>query len=124
MIDLAQHYDQGPVQIGEIAKRQNISVKYLEQLVIPLKKANFIESVRGPKGGHMLAIPPDKITIAQIVGVLEGGIDLSNCVENADSCDRAHNCLTRGIWEEASKAITDKLDAITLAQVVAGERKT
>ena len=53
MLDLAKCYDEGPVRIGEIAKRQGISVKYLEQLIIPLKKANFIRSVRGPKGGHM-----------------------------------------------------------------------
>jgi len=63
MLDLAQHYDEGPIQMNEISKRQNISVKYLEQLIIPLKKANFIKSVRGPKGGHMLARPPEEIAI-------------------------------------------------------------
>ena len=59
MLDLAQHYDKGPVQIGEIARRLDVSVKYLEQLIIPLKKANFITSVRGPKGGHMLYVSPE-----------------------------------------------------------------
>ena len=117
MVDLAQHYDEGPVQMGDIAKRQGISVKYLEQLIIPLKKSNFIKSVRGPKGGHMLAKPPEKIALGEIVGVLEGGIDLSDCIENPDECKRSRSCLTRGVWEEASKALYDKLDSITLAKI-------
>ena len=80
MLDLAQRYNRGPVQIGQIAKRQDISVKYLEQLVIPLKKAKFIESVRGPKGGHMLAKGPREITVGQVVEVLEGDMHLSVCL--------------------------------------------
>jgi len=118
MVDLAQHYNEGPVQAGEIAKRQDISLKYLEQLLIPLKKANFIKSVRGPKGGHMLSHSPEKITIGQIVEVLEGGIDLSDCVEDADACARSSDCLTRGIWESATKVMHDKLNSITLSDVV------
>ena len=65
MLDLAQHYDEGPVQISNIAKRQDISVKYLEQLIIPLKKVNFIKSFRGPKGGHMLTKSPEEITVGE-----------------------------------------------------------
>ncbi len=118
MLDLAQHYKEGPVQIGEIAKRQEVSVKYLEQLIIPLKKANFIKSIRGPKGGHMLAKSPKEITVGQIVKVLEGGIDLSNCIEDADVCERSSDCLTRGIWEEATKAMYDKLNSIPLSKAI------
>ena len=90
MLDLAQHYNEGPVQIGQIAQRQDISVKYLEQLVIPLKKASFIKSVRGPKGGHMLAKGPDEITVGQIVDVLEGGMQLSVCLGDAEICERRY----------------------------------
>jgi Rrf2 family protein len=118
MLDLAQHYKEGPVQIGEIAKRQEVSVKYLEQLIIPLKKANLIKSIRGPKGGHMLAKSPIEITVGQIVKVLEGGIDLSNCIEDADVCERSSDCLTRGIWEEATKAMYDKLNSIPLSKAI------
>lgn len=118
MLDLAQHYKEGPVQIGEIAKRQEVSVKYLEQLIIPLKKANLIKSIRGPKGGHMLAKSPKEITVGQIVKVLEGGIDLSNCIEDADVCERSSDCLTRGIWEEATKAMYDKLNSIPLSKAI------
>ncbi|MDX2445939.1 MAG: Rrf2 family transcriptional regulator [Desulfobacterales bacterium] len=118
MLDLAQHYDEGPVQIRNVSKRENISVKYLEQLIIPLKKANFIKSVRGPKGGHMLAKPPEAITVGEIVRVLEGGINLSSCIENPEVCDRTRECLTRGLWEEATKAMYEKLNSATLSKMI------
>ncbi len=118
MVDLAQHYKKGPVQIGDIAKRQNISVKYLEQLIIPLKKTDLIISVRGPKGGHLLAKAPEKIRVGEIVKVLEGGIDLADCIEKPEECGRSGRCETRGVWEEASKAMYDKLNSITLARII------
>ncbi len=118
MLDLAQHQGEGPVQIGEIAKRQDISVKYLEQLIIPLKKANYINSIRGPRGGHMLAIPPEKITVGEIVNILEGGIDLTDCIGNPEICPRAEHCITRDIWAETTDAIYDKLNSITLAKMI------
>lgn len=118
MLDLAQHQGQGPVQIGDIAKRQDISVKYLEQLIIPLKKAKYITSVRGPRGGHMLAVSPEKITVGEIVKILEGGIDLTDCIANPDLCPRSVHCVTRDIWAEATQAMYDKLNAITLSKMI------
>ena len=118
MLDLAQHYEEGPVQIGNIAKRQDISVKYLEQLIIPLKKAELIISFRGPKGGHMLARSPEEITVGEIVDLLEGGIDLAGCVERPEDCSRSNRCLTRGVWKEATEAMFDKLNAVTLSKMV------
>lgn len=118
VLDMAQHGEDGPVQIGSIAKRQDISVKYLEQLIIPLKKANYIESVRGPKGGHMLSKSPEEITVGEIVELLEGGINLANCIGNPDVCERHEGCLTRAIWEEATEAIHDRLNAITLSEMI------
>jgi len=124
MVDLAQHYDKGPVQTGDIARRQDISVKYLEQLIIPLKKADYIRSVRGPKGGHMLARPPDKVTVGEIVKILEGGIDLSGCIENPDACEKVESCLTRGVWEEATRAMYEKLNAMTLSKMIENSRNS
>lgn len=118
MLDLAQYDDGGPVHIGDISKRQGISLKYLEQLIIPLKKSGYIRSVRGPKGGHMLAKPPGDITIGEIVRILEGGISLSDCIENPDVCDRSDTCVTRDIWEVATAAMCDKLDSITLSDLL------
>jgi Rrf2 family iron-sulfur cluster assembly transcriptional regulator len=118
MLDLAQHSDEAPIQISDIARRQNISVKYLEQLIIPLKKANFIKSVRGPKGGHMLAKSPEKITIGQIVKVLEGETNLTRCIENPGVCRRAKDCPTRDIWGKATRAMYNELDSVTLSEML------
>jgi Rrf2 family transcriptional regulator, iron-sulfur cluster assembly transcription factor len=118
LLDMAQHYNQGPIQLGDIAKRQDISVKYLEQIIIPLKKAHLVESVRGPKGGHILAKPPQEINLGEIVALLEESGSLAECSENAAICRRADSCPTRSIWKEASQAMFDKLKSITLADLV------
>ena len=118
MLDMAQHYNKGPIQLGDIAKRQDVSVKYLEQIIIPLKRAHYIESVRGPKGGHILTKPPEEITVGEIVALLEDSSCLVECCEDTTVCDRADLCPTRGLWKEASEAMFDRLAAITLADLV------
>jgi Rrf2 family iron-sulfur cluster assembly transcriptional regulator len=118
MVDMAQHFNEGPIQLGDIAKRQDVSVKYLEQIIIPLKKAHYIESVRGPKGGHFLTKPPEEITLGEIVALLEDGANLVECTEDPTICGRADICPTRLIWKEASEAMFDRLQAITLADLV------
>jgi Rrf2 family iron-sulfur cluster assembly transcriptional regulator len=118
MLDMAQHYKEGPIQLGDIAKRQDVSVKYLEQIIIPLKKARYIKSVRGPKGGHSLTKPPEKITVAEIVALLEAGTNLVDCTEDSTVCERASSCPTRLIWQEASEAMFERLQSITLADLV------
>jgi Rrf2 family iron-sulfur cluster assembly transcriptional regulator len=123
MLDLAQHCADGPVQIGEIAKRQGISVKYLEQLIIMLKKADFIRSVRGPKGGHVLAKEPQEITVGEIVIALEGEISLSRCIENPEICDRSEACPTRDVWEIATRAMYNELRSFTLWDMIERARR-
>jgi Rrf2 family transcriptional regulator, iron-sulfur cluster assembly transcription factor len=118
LLDMAQHYNQGPVQLGDIAKRQNISVKYLEQIIIPLKKAHYVQSVRGPKGGHVLTRPPAEITVGEIVALLEEGDSLVECAERSSICERSSTCPTRLIWQEAAQAMFDKLNTITLADLL------
>ncbi len=118
MLDMAQHYQKGPLHLAEVAQRQGISVKYLEQIIIPLKKAHYIKSVRGPKGGHLLAKPPEKITVGEIVSLLEESAQLVDCVGQADVCQRSTGCTTRLIWQEAAQAMFDKLNTISLADLV------
>lgn len=118
LLDMAQHYNQGPTQLGDIARRQDISVKYLEQIIIPLKKAHFIKTVRGPKGGYLLTRPPEEITVAEIVALLEDGAGLVECTERAELCGRADTCPTRLIWKEATQAMFNTLKSITLADLV------
>jgi Rrf2 family transcriptional regulator, iron-sulfur cluster assembly transcription factor len=118
MLDMAQRYDDGPIHLANIAKRQGISVKYLEQIIIPLKKAKYILSMRGPKGGHRLARPPEEITVGEIVALLEEGTSLADCSDRDEVCERSSTCLTRRLWKEAAQAMFDKLHAITLADVL------
>ena len=118
MVELAQHYKKGPIPISEISKRQEISGKYLEQLIIPLKKAKYIKSVRGPKGGHMLAKSPKKITIGEIVKLLEGTVDLTGCIENPKKCNRSKSCLIRSIWVKGAEAMFDELNSTLLSEVI------
>ena len=118
MLELAEHYHQGPLHLSTIALQQGISVKYLEQIIIPLKKAKYIQSVRGPKGGHSLAKPPAEITIGEIVALLEDGASLAECSDNPMVCERSSICSTRYLWQVAAQAMFDKLHSITLADVL------
>ena len=118
ILDMAQHYGGRPIQLSEIAKRQGISLKYLEQIIRPLKKAEYIESFRGSKGGHKLTKAPDTITVGEIVALLEGGESLTQCSRDPEACDRMDECLTRYLWKEASRAMFDHLNNITFAELI------
>ena len=122
MLDLAARHDQGPTPLREIAKRQDLSVKYLEQLIIPLKAAGYIRSVRGARGGYTLARKPDKINVGQIIKVLEGGLSLVDCVEDPKLCEREKNCPTRDIWLRMSERLMEELSSLTLSDVLDGKK--
>ncbi len=117
MVELAINYNKGPIQIGQIASKQNLPVKYLEQLIIPLKQAGLIKSIRGPRGGHMLAKSPDKITIWDLVTILDGEDTMTPCVGNPKLCKRSDICPTRDVWNMVTKAVKQKLKSITLSDL-------
>ena len=118
VIDIAINGTAKPVSITEISKRQNISLKYLEKLTRKLKKAGIIVSQRGPFGGHMLAKPPEDITIGDLVRTLEDTTAITDCAENdsklCGECTRAGECISQWVWIEASKAMFSLLDRITI----------
>ena len=118
MIDIARNSNEGPVRINDIANRQEISVKYLEQLIIPLKKAVYIKSVRGPKGGHLLGKAKEEITVGGIVRVLEKDTGLVPCVESSDTCHMSDACITRKLWLKATEAVYEILDSVTLLDLI------
>ena len=120
LVDLARNSDQGPIQIGEISKRQEISVKYLEQLIRPLKKAKLVTSVRGPKGGHLLREKPENITLGQIVRLFEGQTDLVECVSFPEKCAMSDDCQVRLAWRDATRVLYEKLDSTTIANLLNG----
>ena len=115
MLDLARHFDQGPVHLKDVANREGISVKYLEQLIIPLKKNGLVTSVQGPKGGHILARPPESISFAEIIKSLETSASLVECVDSPQSCSRSEECPTRDIWQQVKQAMYRELENLTLA---------
>ena len=118
LVDLARHHDQGPVQIGEISKRQDISVKYLEQLIRPLKQASMVTSVRGPKGGHLLAKKPEDISLGEIVRLFEGQSELVECISKPDQCHMSDDCQVRLAWMEATRVLYEKLDSTTISDLI------
>jgi Rrf2 family protein len=120
LVDLARHTDQGPVHIGEISKRQDISVKYLEQLIRPLKQASMVTSVRGPKGGHLLAKKPEEISLGQIVRLFEGQSELVECISKPELCKMSDDCQVRLAWKDATRVLYEKLDSTSIADLLDG----
>ena len=120
LVDLARNKDKGPVQIGEISKRQDISVKYLEQLIRPLKQANLVSSVRGPKGGHLLAEKPENISLGQVVRLFEGQSDLVECVSSPEKCPMSDDCQVRLAWRDATEVLYNKLDSTSISDLMNG----
>ncbi len=118
MLDLAQNYAKGPIRLSSIAGREGLSLKYLEQLIIPLKKNGLIKSFRGPKGGHMLARPPEEISVGEIVKALEENTSLTACIDNPEVCDRTEFCQTRNVWAIATIAMFKKLNSISLTDII------
>ena len=123
LLDIALHSGERPVRIQDIAKRRNISVKYLEQLIRALKKAGFINSKRGPRGGHVLAVPPEEIRVGDVVRALESRPELTECVGNPDACLIAADCVTRQIWARATESLFRELDAIRISDMMAQAQK-
>ena len=105
MLELAKNYGKGPVSMNDISKNQNIPIKYLEQLILPLKRARLIKSVRGPKGGHMLANPPGEINLWVILNLLESKFMFTECVSNEYACENSNDCLIRPVWEKAYEIV-------------------
>ena len=118
MVDLASHYAEGPVPLAAIAKRQDLSAKYLEQLIILLKGAGLIRSARGRRGGYMLARKPEKISVGEVVEVLEGRLAAVDCVMDPAICPRSPECLTRDIWAKMTEAIKQQLYSMNLKDIM------
>ena len=118
MLDLALHYGEGPVPLKDVAKRQQISEKYLWNFIGPLKTAGLINSVRGSRGGYTLAKPPAEINLKEVVHTIEGSLCLVDCVDDPSVCERFRTCVTRDIWVEASDKLRNVLEAVTLRDMI------
>jgi Rrf2 family transcriptional regulator, cysteine metabolism repressor len=114
MFDLALQAGDGPVTLKDIAARQEISEKYLSNLIPLLKNAGFVHSVRGSQGGYTLARPPRDITLKDILVALEGPMCLVECTEKPLLCQRSEECLMRDVWSEVTGKMLDALESFTL----------
>lgn len=124
LLDLAQNSDKGFISLKEISERQNISKKYLEQIVPVLHRSNILITGRGYQGGYKLSKSPDKYKVGEILRLTEGSLAPVACLEQEENtCERSADCLTLPLWKGLYKAIADYLDGITLQDIL-DSRKT
>lgn len=118
MLDLALSDPGAPVPLRDVAQRQEISDKYLEQIVTPLSRAGLVRSVRGAGGGYLLTRDPAEYTVGEILRPLEGSLAPVSCVDGSGCCERAEQCVTLEVWQQIQAAVSGVVDHITLADLV------
>jgi Rrf2 family protein len=123
MVELASHYGQGPIDLKEIAKKENISIKYLEQVINPLRADGLVKAMRGAKGGYSLAKPPSEICLYDVIETLEGPLNLLDCLGDPKACQRVSSCVTREVWKEVSDAMSKIFYSVTLEELVNRRRE-
>ncbi len=114
LLELSINYGEGPVLMGTIAKKQNISRKYLHAILTSLKSAGIVRSVRGAGGGYVLGRDPSTIHLDEVLRVLEGSMCLIDCVENNQICPVSDSCIAREVWSELSQSIQEYLANLSL----------
>ena len=122
LVDLALYSENETVSIQSIARRQNISDSYLEQLMRKLRSAGLIVSVRGAQGGYKLARPANEISVGDVLRALEGSLEAVTCGGEDNSCQGADLCVTKFVWERINSSIRDTVDSIKLSQLVEESR--
>lgn len=119
MLDLATYNTGGPVSLKDVARRQEISDKYLEQIIAVLNKAGYVRSIRGAQGGYVLKKDPSEYTVGMILRLTEGDLAPVSCVGNAkEECDRKSGCVTIRIWQQINDAVNNVVDNITLEDML------
>lgn len=120
MVDLAEHQAAGRIPLKEIAARQGISEKYLENILATLVRANMLSGMRGKGGGYVLTRPPEQYTVGEILRLTEGSLAPVACLDgDCKGCSRSDECPTLGVWKNLDKLINDYLDGVTLDALVA-----
>jgi Rrf2 family protein len=115
LLDLAEHQNEGFIALKDVARRQEISKKYLEQLVPQLSGAGFLRTNRGYRGGYMLARAPEQYTVGELLRLTEGGLCPVACLQDEpNQCPRSANCKTLPVWRSLQRVIEDYLDGVTL----------
>lgn len=123
LLDVAMHEKKGPVALRDISRRQDISQKYLWQVINPLKVAGLLRATRGAHGGYVLAKSPARISVRDIVDILEGPVAMVDCVQSPATCERSGACTARGAWAEIEARLKETMDGITLQYLLEQQAK-
>ena len=124
MMDIAIHGEEKPVRIKDIAARQELSEKYLEQIISILNKAGFVKSIRGPQGGYRLSRTPEQYTTGMILRLTEGSLAPVDCLAGEDNdCSRKEDCVTLLLWKKIDEAIQGVVDTVTLSDLLEWQRE-
>lgn len=119
MLDIAMNDKERPVRIKEVAERQEVSDKYLEQIVSVLNKAGYVRSIRGPQGGYRLTREPEEYVVGDILRLTEGSLAPVSCLEYPDAtCEREDECATLELWKRLDEAIKGVIDHVTLEDLI------
>ena len=123
MLDLAIHGgDLSPVSLRDVAARQHLSDKYLEQIVTPMARAGLVRSVRGAGGGYLLTRSPEEYTVGEILRLLEGDLAPVECATDASYCDRCEDCVTVELWQAIHRAVCQVVDNMTIQDLVVKQK--
>jgi Rrf2 family protein len=121
LLEIACSKGSKPVPLAQVAKRQNISLKYLEKIARILKQAGYLQGKRGPHGGYFLSLDPEEIYLGDLIQVLEGNLGLVQCWMSEQTCPRVNECKARKVWEDLRSTISSKLNNLTLQDLLQQE---
>ncbi len=120
LVTLAEHWEKPPVGLSRIAVQKDVSFKYLEQLMMALRKAGLVKARRGRTGGYSLTRPPTAITLAEVLDVLEGPVQIRDCAPGDEACRFSKDCMVKYLWREMERSLVTILRSRTLADLVPG----
>ena len=118
LVEIALHGDE-PLSLKTVSERQEISQHYLEQIMAVLRRAGYVEALRGAYGGYRIAKPPEEIDALELVELLEGSLAPVSCIEDSDTCTRTGHCSTESLWRRVDRAVREVLGSTTLADLMA-----
>lgn len=118
MVELGENWGNGPLSIREVSRRQEISEKYLEQIILQLSRAGLVKSIRGAQGGYVLTAPPEEISAGQVLRAVEGSLSPVECVDDGSECQKVDQCVTCELWRRIKEAVDNVVDSTSIGDLM------
>ena len=118
MVELGENWGNGPLSIREVSRRQEISEKYLEQIILQLSRAGLVKSIRGAQGGYVLTAPPEEISAGQVLRAVEGSLSPVECVDDGSECQKVDQCVTCELWRRIKGAVDNVVDSTSIGDLM------